>query len=129
MEARHPVYMWIPTSHPRGFPCGSAGIESACNVGDLGLIPGLGRSPGERKGYPLQHSGLEHSMDSSVHGVTKSRTRLGNFHTHLIQYTEGKSMCIEHANENQEAVELSRKTQLSAADLWLGRVKRFSNKT
>ena len=68
-------------------------------------------------------------MDSSVHGVTKSRTRLGNFHTHLIQYTEGKSMCIEHANENQEAVELSRKTQLSAADPRLGRVKRFSNKT
>ena len=46
------------------FPCGSAGQESACNVGDLGLIPGLGRSPGEGKGYPLQYSGLENSMDS-----------------------------------------------------------------
>ena len=46
------------------FPCGSAGKESACNVGDLGLIPGLGRSPGEGKGYPLQYSGLENSMDS-----------------------------------------------------------------
>ena len=44
-----------------GFPCGSAGKESACNVGDLGLIPGLGRSPGEGKGYPLQYSGLENS--------------------------------------------------------------------
>ena len=41
-----------------GFPCGSAGNESACNVGDLGLIPGLGRSPGEGKGYPLRYSGL-----------------------------------------------------------------------
>ena len=45
-----------------GFPCGSAGKESACNVGDLGLIPGLGRSPGEGKGYLLQYSGLENSM-------------------------------------------------------------------
>ena len=41
-----------------GFPGGSAGKESACNVGDLGSIPGLGRSPGEGKGYPLQYSGL-----------------------------------------------------------------------
>ena len=47
----------------KGFPCGSAGKESACNVGDLGLIPGLGRSPGEGKGYPLQYSGLENSKD------------------------------------------------------------------
>ena len=62
-----------------GFPCGAAGKESACNVGDLGLIPGLGRSPGERKGYPLQYSGLENSMDYTVHGVTKSQTRLSDF--------------------------------------------------
>ena len=47
----------------KGFPCGSAGKESSCNSGDLGLIPGLGRSPGEGKGYPLQYSGLEKSMD------------------------------------------------------------------
>ena len=57
-----------------GFPCGSAGKESACNAGDLGSIPGLGRSPGEVKGYPLQYSGLEKSMDCIVHGVAKSRT-------------------------------------------------------
>ena len=57
-----------------GFPCGSAGNESACNVGDLGSIPGLGRSSGEGKGYPLQYSGLEKSMDYTVHGVTKSQT-------------------------------------------------------
>ena len=65
-----------------GFPGGSAGTESACNVGDLGLIPGLGRSPGEGKGYPPQYSGLENSMDYVVHGVTKSRTRLSDFHFH-----------------------------------------------
>ena len=46
-----------------GFPGGSAGKESAGNVGDLGSIPGLGRSPGEGKGYPLQYSGLENSMN------------------------------------------------------------------
>ena len=63
-----------------GFPGGSAGKESACSVGALGLIPGLGRSPGEGKGYPLQYSGLENSMDCIVHGVAKSRTRLSDFH-------------------------------------------------
>ena len=57
-----------------GFPCGSAGKESACNVGDLGSVPGLGRSPGEGKGYPLQYSGLKNSMDYIVHGVAKSQT-------------------------------------------------------
>ena len=51
-----------------GFPCGLAGKVSACNEGDLGSIPGLGRSPGERKGYPLQYSGLENSMDCSPRG-------------------------------------------------------------
>jgi len=67
-----------------GFPCGSAGKESTCNVGDLGLIPGLGRSPGEGKGYPLQYSGLENFMDCIVHGVAKSQTRLSNFHFHYV---------------------------------------------
>ena len=63
------------------FPGGSAGKESAYNVGDLGLIPGLGRSTGEVKGYPLQYSGLENSMDCIVHEVTKSRTQLSDFHS------------------------------------------------
>ena len=49
-----------------GFPCGSADKESTCNVGDLSSIPGLGRYPGEEKGYPLQYSGLENSMDCVV---------------------------------------------------------------
>ena len=56
-----------------GFPCVSADKESAYNAGDLGSIPGLGRSPAKEKGYPLQYSGLENSMDCSVHGVAKSR--------------------------------------------------------
>ena len=70
-----------------GFPGGTDGKESACNVGDLGLIPGLGRSTGEGNGNPLQYSCLENSMDkgawqSTAHGVTKSWTRLSTFHTH-----------------------------------------------
>ena len=65
-----------------GFPCGLAYKESAYNEGDLGLIPGLGRRPGEGKGYPLQYSVLENSMDCIVHGVSKSWTRLSNLHFH-----------------------------------------------
>ena len=56
-------------------------------MGDLGLISGLGRSPGERKGYPLQYSGLENSMDCTVHGVAKSRTQLSEFHFHYVKDT------------------------------------------
>ena len=63
-----------------GFPGGSARKESACNAGDLSLIPGLGRSPGEEDGYPLQYSGLEDSMDCIVHGVTKNQAGLSHFH-------------------------------------------------
>ena len=70
-----------------GFPCGSAGKESTCNVGDLGSIPGLGRSPGEGKGYPLQYSGLENSVDCVVHGVAKSQTPLSDFHFHFSLHT------------------------------------------
>ena len=63
-----------------GFPGGSAGKESAGNVGNLGSIPRLGRSPGEGKGYPPYYSVLETSMDCIVHGVTKSQTWLNKFH-------------------------------------------------
>ena len=62
------------------FPCGSAGKEFTCNAGNLGSISELGRSPGEGKGYPLQYSGLENSMDCIVSGVTKIWTRLSDFH-------------------------------------------------
>ena len=66
------------------FPGGSEVKASACNAGDLGSIPGLGRSPGERNGNPLQYSCLENPMGrgawwATVHGVAKSRTRLSDF--------------------------------------------------
>ena len=64
--------------------CGSTGQQSACILGDLALIPGLGRSPGAGKGYPLQYSSPENSMDCVVHGVTKSRTRPRDFHCHSV---------------------------------------------
>ena len=70
-----------------GFPDSSAGKESACNKGDLDSIPGLGRSPGEGKGYPLQYSGLENSMDCIVHGVAKGWTQLSDFHFISVHFT------------------------------------------
>ena len=91
LQFRRPWFdSWVRKIHCRrnrlhipvflGFPRGSAGKESTCNAGDLGSIPGLGRSSGEGKGYPLQYPGLENSMDCIVSGVAKSRTRLSNFH-------------------------------------------------
>ena len=64
----------LPTPVLLGFPRGSAGKESACSAGNLGSIPGLGRSPREGKGYPLQCYGLENSMDCVVHEVSASDT-------------------------------------------------------
>ena len=74
----------LPTLVFLGFPDGTAGKESTCNAGDLGSIPGLGRSPGEGKGYLLQYSGLENSMACIVRGVTKSWTRLSDFHFQAV---------------------------------------------
>ena len=68
-----------------GFPGSSADKESACNAGDPDLVPGLGRSPGEGNGYPLQCSGLENSMDCIVHGVAKSWTWLSDFHFSMFK--------------------------------------------
>ena len=62
-----------------GFPCSSAGKESACTVGDWDSIPGLWRSCGEGNSYPLQYSALENFMNCIVHGVTKSQTQLSDF--------------------------------------------------
>ena len=75
MEAHSSVLM--------GFPSGSDGKESACSAGDLGSIPGPGRSPGEWNGKPLQYSYLENPMDrgawrATVHGLKKSRTQLSD---------------------------------------------------
>ena len=66
-----------------GFPGGSAGKESTCNVGDLGSMPRLGRSAGEENSYQLWGSGWENSMDCIVHGVTKSQTWLSHSHFHF----------------------------------------------
>ena len=69
-----------------GFFGSSAGKESACNAGDPGSIPGSGRSAGEGKGYRLQDSGLENSMDCLVHGIPKSWTQLASFYQSLPVY-------------------------------------------
>ena len=68
-----------------GFPGGSDGKDSTCNAGDSGSIPGLGRSPGEGSGSPLQYSCLKNSMDRGawraiVHGVAESQTQLSDYH-------------------------------------------------
>ena len=73
-----------------GFPFGSAGKEPACTEGVLGLIPGLGRSPSEGKGYPLQYSGLENSMSCIVHVLPKSQTQLSDFHFVSLHWVSSK---------------------------------------
>jgi len=90
-----------------GFACGSAGKESACNVGDLGSIPGLGRSPGEGKGYPFQYSGLENSMECMAHGVTKSWTQLSDFrfHFHILIVAGQYRLLTIHRNKMEEVKE------------------------
>ena len=80
------VNIWGLLSEFLSIPGRSAIKETACNAGDLGSIPGLGRSPGEGIGYPLQYTGLENSMDCTVHGITKSRTRLNDFHFTFSQF-------------------------------------------
>ena len=70
----------LPSPVFLSFPGGSDGKESACNTGDLGSVPGLGRSPGEGNSYPLQYSGLEKSMDCMAHGVAMSQTQQRDFH-------------------------------------------------
>ena len=89
----------------KGFPGGSDGKESAYNVGDLGSIPGSGKSPREGNGNPLQSSCLESSMDrgawwATVHGVTRSRTRLSNEYTLTLPWwfsgKESACQCRRH---------------------------------
>ena len=75
----------LDADYVHSFPGGLAGKESSCNAGDLGSIPGLGRSPGEGDGYPLWYSGLENSTDCIVPGVTKNQTQLSDFPLHFSQ--------------------------------------------
>ena len=73
---------------------GTNGKESACDAGDSGLISGLGRSPGEGIGYPLQYSGLENFVDCIVHSVAKSWTRLSDFHLLINRLSLTYKSCI-----------------------------------
>ena len=83
-----------------GLPSGTDGKECTCNVGDLGLIPGLGRYPAEGNGYPLQYSGLENSMDrrtwqATAHGDKKSQTWLRDFHLFVdCKITLQSDLCL-----------------------------------
>ena len=86
-------YVAYHSHFPSGFHSSSAGKESPWNARDPSSIPGLGRSLGEGKGYSLQYSGLENSMDCVVHGVTKSQTWLSGFHFHFFTTaTSGRKM-------------------------------------
>ena len=90
-----------------GFPRGSDGKESACNVGDLSSTPGLGRSSGEGNDNPLQDFCLENSLDrgawyTTVHGVTKNRTRLSDYHSHSAKL---RMQCIFRRERERERKE------------------------
>ena len=86
-----------------GFPCGSAVKESSGNVGDLGLIPGLGRCPGGGKGYPLQYSGLEISMDYKESDTTEIKDRTGfkiaRRNINNLRYTDDTTLTAESEEE------------------------------
>ena len=90
-----------------GFPGGAEVKASACNAGDLGSIPGLGRSPGKGNGNPLQYSCLENPMDGEawwaiVHGIAKSRTQLSDF-THSgenLNYASVGDSCIKRISSS-----------------------------
>ena len=86
----------LPTAVFLGFSGGSAGKESACKVGDLCSIPGLGRSPGEGNDHPLQYSGLKNSRDCIICEVAKSWSQLSNFHFHLLlpQFSSVTQSCL-----------------------------------
>ena len=104
-----PVFLW--------FPCGSAGKESSCNAGDLALIPELGRSPREGNSYPLQYSGLENSMDCTVHGVAKSWTQVSNFHFHFPLKWSKEAQLSGQAEYLQEEVEFLMVETLAPSNL------------
>ena len=97
-----------------GFPGVSAGTESACNAGYLGSIPGLGRSPGEGKGYPFQCSGLENSMDCIVHGVSESDT------TEQLSLSEGPRKLLQDKRVRAKGVVklVARPVPLASLPLW-----------
>ena len=109
------------------FCCGSDGKASACRAGDPGSIPGLGRSPGEGNGNPLQYSCLENSMDwgawwATVHGVAKSRTRLSNFtftFQAILELSTGHGLVGNEADESVlQSVAINLQTYCPQGDRW-----------
>ena len=94
-EEKEELLIKDPLMQTLGFPGGSEDKAPACNAGDPGSIPGLGRSPGEGNGNPLQYSCLENPMErgawrATVHGVAKSRTQLSDFAHH----TQCRHLCL-----------------------------------
>ena len=89
----------MPTPVFLGFSCSLAGKESTYNVGDLASFPLLGRSHGEVKGYPIQYSDLENSMDYIVHVVAKSQTQLSKFY--FTSYTNALKCSTRTKNYKQ----------------------------
>ena len=108
-------YFIYHLSH-RGFPGGSDGKESACNAGDSGSSPGLGRSPGEGHGNPLQYSCLENSTDrgawwATVHGVAKNKTWSSDQHFHIFNLAVLQLPCNTWASLQLYAQALEHKGQ------------------
>ena len=101
------------------FPGGSDSKASVYNAGDLGSIPELGRFPGEGKGYPLQYSGLENSMDCIGHGVTKSQTGLCDFHFHTLS--------LEKAQYSSDWLPMDTSAALPLATIFAGKILTTSN--
>ena len=105
-----------------GFPDSSVGKESTCSAGDPGLIPRLGRSPGEGNGYPLQYSGLETSMDCIVHGVTELDGTEWHFHFHWKDPTccrATKPMCYNYGACTLRSLKKThKKTEKWATQIW-----------
>ena len=94
----------LPTPVFLGFPYSTVGKESTCSEGDLDSIPGLERSPGEGKGYPLQYSGLENSIECMVHGVTKSWTWLSDFqNNYFARLYKDSPWCRAHESESHSS--------------------------
>ena len=113
-------HQFFGTQPSLDFPGGSDGKESACNVGDMGSIPGLGRSPGKGSGNPLQYSCLENSMDrgawlATVHGVTKSWTRLSDFYSLGLLYGPALTSIHDYwKNHSFYYMDLCRQSDISA---------------
>ena len=100
----------------KGFPGVSVGKEWPCNAGDLGSIPGLGRSPGEGKGHPLQYSGLENSIDCIVHRFTKSCHDWAILTNVKLLYSEYESVITKKKTKNPQMFQLSKLTDLEKTE-------------